>query len=420
MSGSSSEASPPFLPYGRQTVTEEDIAAVAAVLRSDWLTQGPAVERFESRLAAVAGARHAVACANGTAALHLAMLASGLGDEGRASDRQAPRDAVIVPSLTFLATANAARLTGAEVVFADVDPMTGLMGPDQAAAAAARAATHGWRVRAVAPVHLAGQCADMAGLGALARHNGWAVIEDGCHALGTVGADGPVGGCRQGDMTAFSFHPVKTVAAGEGGAVTTNDDSLARRLRLFRNHGMERDTARLTDESLFRAADGGVNPWVYEMPVPGFNYRLSDLHAALADSQLQRLDALVARRQDLVERYDAALAGMPPALKGIVRPLARVAGCRPGWHLYGVLIDFTAAGHDRAAVMAALRQRGIGTQVHYIPVHRQPYYRGRYGDLSLPGVESYYAGCLSLPLFPAMEEGDVERVVGALAAVLAA
>lgn len=399
---------PPLLPYGRQTVTEEDIAAVTTVLRSDWLTQGPVVERFEERLAASTGARHAVACANGTAALHLAVLAAGLG----------AGEAMIVPALTFLATANAARFAGAEVAFADVDPDTGLMGVEQAAAAAARAAARGWRVRAVAPVHLAGQTADMAALGPLARRHGWTVVEDGCHALGTVGPDGPVGACGQGGMTAFSFHPVKTVAAGEGGAVTTNDDALARRLRLYRNHGLERDPAHLTDESLFRAADGGVNPWVYEMAEPGFNYRLSELHAALVDSQLQRLAELVARRQELVERYDAALAALPSPAEARVRPLARVAGCRPGWHLYGVLIDFAAAGRDRAAVMAGLRRHGVGSQVHYIPVHRQPYYRGRYGDLVLPGADAYYARCLSLPLFPAMTDGDVGRVVAALAAVL--
>lgn len=398
----------PFLPYGRQAITDDDIAAVTAVLRSDWLTQGPAVERFEGRLAAAVGAAHAVACANGTAALHLAALALGLG----------AGDAVIVPALTFLATANAVRFTGADVAFADVDPDTGLMGPDHAADAAARAAARGWRVRAVAPVHLAGQSADMAGLGALARRHGWAVIEDGCHALGTDGAGGPVGSCRHGDMTAFSFHPVKMIAAGEGGGVTTNDPELARRLRLFRNHGMERDPARLTDATLFRSADGGVNSWVYEMPEPGFNYRLSDLHAALADSQLSRLDGLVARRRELVARYDAALTRLPQALRGRVRPLARVAGCRPGWHLYVVLIDFAALDRDRSVVMADLRQRGIGTQVHYIPVHRQPYYRTRYGCESLPGADAYYAATLSLPLFPAMTDDDADRVAATLAAVL--
>ncbi len=401
-------ANPSFLPYGRQCVTEEDIAAVVAVLRSDWLTQGPAVERFEQRLADVVGAAHGVACANGTAGLHLAMLALDLG----------PSDAVIVPSITFLATANAVRFTGAEVVFADVAADTGLMGPAQAAEAAARAETRGWRVRAVAPVHLAGQNADMAGLGALARQRGWAVVEDGCHALGTDGPDGPVGACRHSAMAVFSFHPVKTIAAGEGGAVTTNDPILARRLRLLRNHGMERDAGLLTDETLFRAVDGGVNPWVYEMAEPGFNYRLSDLHAALAASQLERLDALVIRRRELVALYDETLRRLPADIAPHVRPPARVAGCRPGWHLYSVRIDFAALNQDRAAVMAGLRQHGVGTQVHYIPVHRQPYYRTRYGASVLPGADAYYAAALSLPLFPTMADSDVARVVAALAQTL--
>jgi UDP-4-keto-6-deoxy-N-acetylglucosamine 4-aminotransferase len=404
----------PFLPYGRQDIDQADIDAVVRTLRGDWLTQGPAVEAFERALGTRTGAAHAVACANGTAALHLACLALGLG----------PGDALVVPSVTFLATANAARYVGAEVAFADIDPATGLMGPEQAADAIARAERAGWRVRALAPVHFAGQTADRAGLHALAAQHGLSVIEDACHAIGSlnVAPDGqtvPVGSGGVGSgafstMTAFSFHPVKTIAAGEGGAVTTDDPELAARLRRFRNHGMERDPTGFADHEAAFDEAGAANPWYYEMAEPGFNYRLTDLQSALALSQMARLDAFVARRQHLMDLYAERLAPLAP----LVRPTVRVPWCRPAWHLCAVRIDFATAGRSRAQVMADLRARGIGTQVHYIPVHRQPYWRRRYGDLALPGADEHYARTLSLPLFPAMADTDVDRVVTALADAL--
>lgn len=386
-----------FLPYGRQAIDEADIRAVADVLRSDWLTTGPAVEAFETEFAAVTGARHAVSCANGTAALHLAMLALGLG----------PADRVVVPTVTFLATANAARYVGAEVVFADVDPDTALLTPETLAAALARA---GGPVAAVMPVHLAGQIADMAALRAVA---GPAVlVEDASHAVGGRDAGGhPVGSCAVGAMATFSLHPVKTVAAGEGGVVTTNDDALTEAMRRARSHGMTRTDLAIADQAL--APDGSLNPWYYEMPEPGFNYRLSDIHCALARSQLAKLDRFVARRRELVDRYDRLLAPLAPT----VRPTGRAAGS-PGWHLCVALIDFAAAGTDRATVMHRLRERGVGSQVHYLPVHRQPYYRDRYGDLDLPGADRWYQRALSLPLYPTMADADVDRVVDALAGTL--
>lgn len=399
---------PPFLPYGRQSIDEDDIAAVAAVLRGDWLTQGPAVEAFERALAERTGAVHAVACANGTAALHLAFLALDL----------APGDAVVVPSVTFLATASTVRHAGGEVAFADVDPDTGLMTADGAAAALARAMAAGWRVRALAPVHYAGQTVDLAAIGRLAAERKLTIVEDACHAIGSVDERGggvlPVGGSAAGAMAAFSFHPVKTIAAGEGGAVTTGDGGLARRLRALRNHGMTREPEGFADRGAAFAADGAPNPWYYEMPEPGFNYRLTDVQAALALSQLGKLDRFAERRRHLVGLYARALAPLAP----LVRPLAQVPWCRPAWHLMVALIDFAAAGRERAAVMADLRARGIGTQVHYIPVHRQPYWVHRYGALSLPGADAFYGRALSLPLFPAMADGDVDRVAAALAEVL--
>lgn len=394
-----------FLPYGRQSIEEDDIAAVVAALRGEYLTTGPEVERFEAALCGVTGAAHAVVCANGTAALHMAALALGLG----------PGDWIVAPSVTFLATANAARYVGAEVAFADVDPDTGLMRAADMAAALARIPAGG-RARAVFNVHLAGLVGDVEGIHALARRHGLAVVDDAAHALGTRYRDPSGGWNRVGegahaDMTSFSFHPVKTVTMGEGGAVTTNDAALAKRLRLARNHGMSRDPLDFQQADLALAADGVPNPWYYEMAAPGFNYRATDIQCALGRSQLAKLDRFVAQRRDLAASYDRKLANLLPS----VRPIARRDTQEAGLHLYPVLIDFAALGFDRAALMHSLRARGIGTQVHYIPVHLQPYYRQRYGALDLPGARLYYQRCLSLPLYAGMAEADVERVTAALA-----
>jgi len=386
-----------FLPYGRQTIDEADIAAVAAALRGEYLTTGPTVAGFDADFARAVGAAHAVSCANGTAALHLAALALGLG----------PGDVVIVPTVTFLATANAARYVGAEVQFADVDPDTGLLTPETLSRAAEAARKAGGAVKSVFPVHLGGNVCDMAAIGAIARRAAWSIVEDACHAIGTA----EIGACRNSDMAVFSLHPVKTITAGEGGVVTTQQPKLAERLARLRSHGMVRDPGTFTEKDQAFDGGGAANPWYYEMHEPGFNYRLTDIQAALAASQLKKLTAFVARRQTLAARYDRLLARLAPA----VRPVPRVGA--PALHLYAVLIDF-AAGKSRSEIMRALRAADIGTQVHYIPVHRQPYYRARYGKLDLPGADAYYARTLSLPLFPAMVDADVDRVVAALTRVI--
>ncbi|WP_309606712.1 UDP-4-amino-4,6-dideoxy-N-acetyl-beta-L-altrosamine transaminase [Phenylobacterium sp.] len=387
----------PLLPYGRQTIEDDDIAAVTAALRADFLTTGPLVEAFEDAFAGTVGARHAVACANGTAALHLAMLALQVR----------PGEAVIAPSITFLATANCARYVGAEVVFADVDPDSGLMTPDTLAEALRRVGDR--RLRAVLPVHLRGDVTDLPGLAALAGAAGAVLVEDAPHALGTTMTFGNVaervGDARHSAMATFSFHPVKTIATGEGGMVTTNDPGLAERLRVMRSHGMVRPQT---------SSGPGADPWWYEMAEPGFNYRLPDILCALGLSQLAKLDRFAARRRSLVGTYRATLAPLSP----LVTIAARPAWSDPVLHLMGVLIDFDAAGVTRREVVDGLRARGVGSQVHYIPVHRQPYYRDRYGALDLPGAERWYARCLSLPLYPAMADADVARVVEALTAVL--
>jgi len=396
-----------FLPYARQAIDQSDIDAVIEVLRSDFLTTGPAVDRFETRLAERVGARHAVSCNSGTAGLHLACLALGIG----------PGDAAIVPSITFLATANAVRMVGGDVIFADVDPETGLMTPETLCEALERAG--GKRVQAILPVHLAGQSPDMASIAAIADAEGIAIIEDACHALGTniAAADGtivPVGACDRSKMAVFSFHPVKTIAAGEGGAVTTNDPLLAARLKSLRSHGMTRDPAVFQQDMLAFDANGAANLWYYEMAELGWNYRLADLNAALAESQLSRLDQFVAARSALVELYDDLLANsnLP------VRPIPRMPNCTATRHLYPVLIPFDEIGIDRNKLMTRLRSAGIGTQVHYIPVHRQPYYVNGATGLTLAGADAYYARTLSLPLFVGMGSADVRFVVDTLSQIL--
>lgn len=393
-----------FLPYGRQTIDDDDIAAVADVLRSDFLTTGPAVEAFEMSLSRRMNDAGVVSCSSGTAALHLAALALGLG----------PGDWAIVPAITFLATANAIRYTGADVVFCDVDPETGLMTVETLEAALAE--NRDKKIRAVFPVHLAGQPADPVGIAAIARREGIAVVEDACHALGTYypdeGGSGPVpvGACAHADMSVFSFHPVKIIACGEGGAIATKDEGLAKKLRLFRSHGMTRNGSDFQNDDLALDQDGAANPWYYEMSEPGFNYRLSDINAALGVSQLRKLDQFVETRQRIVARYDQLLE-KPDSY---IRPNKKIAGCRVGWHLYPVRIDFDSAGISRARVMNKLEESGIGTQVHYIPVSSQPYYRNLYGRQEFPGAGVYYKQTLSMPIFPSLKEEDIDFVVSAL------
>ncbi|MFM8819533.1 MAG: UDP-4-amino-4,6-dideoxy-N-acetyl-beta-L-altrosamine transaminase [Phenylobacterium sp.] len=381
-----------FLPYGRQDIDESDIAAVADALRSDYLTTGPRVEAFEKAFAEVVGAPFAVACSNGTAALHLAMLALDVG----------PGDFVVAPAVTFLATANCARFVGAEVVFADVDPDTGLMTPNTLAQALDR--TPPGRLRAVLPVHLRGEVADLPGLAHRAREAGAVLVEDAPHALGSEADFGggvePVGSSRWSAAATFSFHPVKTIATGEGGMVVTADGDLAARLRRLRSHGMERPS--------------GADPWLYEMREPGFNYRLPDILCALGQSQLSRLPVFAERRRRLATLYAERLAPLAPQVRLAVRP----DWSRPVLHLLTVLIDFEALGRSRRQVVETLAAEGIGSQVHYIPVHAQPYYVERYGPLHLPGAAAWYRRCLSLPLYPGMTDADVDRVTTALAAAL--
>lgn len=394
-----------FLPYGRQVIEDDDIAAVAEAMRGDLLTTGPWVSRFETALASTVAAKHAVVCANGTAALHMAARALDLG----------PGTKVIVPSITFLATASAPRMNGAEIVFADVDPETGLMRPEDLEAAIVRAG----KADAVFNVHLNGQCGAIEDIAFVARMNGMRVVDDACHAIGAGhvvrnGSVVKIGANAFSDLSVFSFHPVKAVAMGEGGAVTTNDPEMAKRLVKARNHGTTRDPQEFTNSADAFDESGKPNPWYYELAEPEFNWRANDMQCALGFSQLMKLDRFLARRRALAAAYDLLLAPLSP----LVRPLARTRFCLPGWHLYVARIDFARAGISRARFMHALSERGIGSQVHYYPVHRQPYYAQRYGMQELPGADRYYDRALSLPLYASMSDDDAERVVRAISSIL--
>ena len=391
------------LPYGLHLIEDDDVAAVTAALTSGLLAQGPRAQAFEAAFARRMGAGHAVATSCGTAALHLTLLALDVG----------PGDLVVAPAITFLSTATAARMCGAEVVFADVDPSTGLMTPETLLEALASAPGP---VKAAVPVHLGGRMADMRGLGAVAREAGVLLIEDCAHAPGSRRSGISAGACAWSAASCFSFHPVKSIAAGEGGAVTTNDAEMAARLGRLRNHGVTRDEALMVDPELSLDELGRRHPWSYEQLELGFNYRMTDIEAALGLSQLNKLDRFIARRAALAAAYDRMLEPLAPW----VRPVRAEADEAPSLHLYQVLVDFPAIGKTRGQVMRALVEQGVGTQVHYIPLYRQPYFKARYGPMRLPGAEAFYAAVLALPLFPAMVDGDVERVLRALAATLTA
>lgn len=369
-----------LLPYGRQSIEEEDIEAVAKVLRSDWLTTGPKIGEFEEALAAWVGAKYAVSFSSGTAALHGAAFAAGLkaGDEA------------ITTPLTFAATANCILYQGATPVFADVSSDTLNLDPDQVAGKTNQ------RTRAILAVDYAGHPADLEAIRNIADRHGCVVIEDASHALGAEYKRERVGGIA--DMTIFSFHPVKHLATGEGGVVTTNDARLAETLRRFRNHGISSDARQ-------RLAEG---QWHYEMVLLGFNYRLTDIACALGLSQMKRLEANLSRRREIAARYRAVFQAMeqimPPAVRG---------DADPAWHLYPIRLNLKKVTANRAEIFRALRAENIGVNVHYIPVHFHPYYRDRFGDCAgqFPIAEDAYARLISLPMFHGMTDGDVDDVI---------
>ena len=382
-----------MIPYGRQDISDEDIAAVVAVLRSDYLTQGPLVPRFEAAVAARVGAAHAVAANSATSALHMACMALGLG----------PGDWLWTVPTTFVASANCGLYCGAEVDFVDIDPVTYTMCPKALAAKLQVAREAGRLPKVIVPVHLCGQSADMEAIGHLARTYGVKVVEDASHSIGADHQGRPVGDCRHSDICVFSFHPVKIITTAEGGLATTQDAALARRMELARSHGITREPSEMT-----HAPDG---PWYYQQVSLGYNYRMTEMQAALGLSQMARLDQFVARRRALAARYGVLLSNLP-----VTRP-APAADVASAWHLYVIRV----AADRHLAVFNALRAAGIGVNLHYIPVHTQPFWQARgFAAGQFPAAEAYYAEAISIPLYAGLGDADQDRVVEALAEALEA
>ncbi|MEJ8837039.1 UDP-4-amino-4,6-dideoxy-N-acetyl-beta-L-altrosamine transaminase [Ramlibacter sp. AN1133] len=384
-----------MIQYGRQQIAPEDIEAVRAVLASDFLTQGPAVPAFEQAVARYVGAPHAVAVNSATSALHVACIALDVG----------PGDVVWTSPNSFLASANCARYCGADVDFVDIDPVDLNMSVPALREKLARAKAGGRLPKVLIPVDFAGRSAQLAPMRELADAYGFAIVEDASHAIGATYHGAHVGGHGLADVTVFSFHPVKIITTAEGGLALTHRPELARRMELARSHGMTRDTAEMSG-----TPDG---PWYYEQHSLGWNYRLTDLQAALGTSQLLRIEEFLARRHAVRARYDTAFAGLP-----LVLPPPDAEG-RSALHLYPVQLA-PQVTRDRRAVFEGLRARGIGVNVHYIPIHTQPYYQAlgfRRGDF--PAAEAYYARAITLPLHAGMSDADVEAVIAAVRAELA-
>ncbi|APG88034.1 polysaccharide biosynthesis protein (plasmid) [Sinorhizobium americanum CCGM7] len=385
-----------MIPYGRQDITQADIDTVAEVLRSDFLTQGPMVPRFEEALIEYTGAKFALAANSATSALHIACLAMGLG----------AGDWLWTTPLTFVASANCALYCGARVDFVDVDPRTYNLSPAELERKLGRAAEDGVLPKIVVLVHLTGQPCAMAEFHDLARRYGFRIIEDASHAIGGKYQGETIGNCRYSDVTVFSFHPVKIITTAEGGAALTNNKELADRMALFRSHGITRDPAVMT-----REPDG---PWYYQQVDLGYNYRMTDIQAALGLSQMARLDEYVARRHVLAKRYDELLAHLP-----VVRPWQH-PDSYSGLHLYVIRLDLEKILKSRRAIFEGLRARGIGVNLHYIPVHTQPYYsRMGFRDGDFPEAERYYQEAITLPIYPTMTETQQDEVIAALTAELA-
>ena len=384
-----------MIPYGRQSLDQADIDAVVTVLQSDWLTQGPAIERFEQAMARRCQAGHAVAVCNATAALHIACLAAGLG----------PGDRLWTTPNTFLASANCGRYCGAQVDFVDIDPLTWNLDTVALAAKLEQAERDGTLPKVLVAVAFSGQSCDMREIARLSDRYGFTVIEDASHAVGASYAGRPVGCGEFADMTVFSFHPVKIITSAEGGMILTNRPELAQRLQRLRSHGMTRDAEQMTEPS--------HGPWYYQQVELGFNYRITDLQAALGLSQLNKLNGFIARRRELAARYDRLLGGLPLTLPGLQ------ADAESAWHLYVVRLRLDEISLSHRQVFEGLRAAGIGVNLHYIPVHLQPYYRERgFAPGDYPQAERYYAEAISLPMFPSLSDEQQDYVVGQLQRLL--
>lgn len=395
-----------IIPYGRQDISDEDIASVVRVLRSDFLTQGPAVESFEASFSEYIGCSHSVAVSNGTAGLHIAYLAAGVG----------PGDAVIVPAITFAATANAAVYCGGTPVFCDVDPETACISIDSLKQAIILAKSNGLKIKVITPVHYAGRPCDMASIYEVSKNENAVVIEDACHAIGAEWRYNSneewlkIGKLPHTSMTVFSFHPVKHITTGEGGMITTNSLELALRLRKLRSHGIEKNpTFFQNKENAFDRSTATPNPWYYEMQEMGFNYRMCDIQAALGESQIKRLDKFIEERRFVAQFYYKNLVGTADLLL----PPEDTASARNSLHLFPIRSDKICSG--RAKLMNQLRELGIGTQVHYLPVPEHPFYQNKnYPMTTIPLSHKYYASSLSIPMHTSLSQSQLSNIVAAV------
>ncbi len=384
-----------FIPYGRQSISEADIAAVVEVLQSDWLTQGPMIPTFEQAVATACGSLYGVAVSSATAALHIACLAAGLGDQ----------DYLWTSPNTFVASANCGLYCGAQVDFVDIDPRSYNLSIDELSQKLANAAKSGSLPKVLVPVHFAGQACEMDKIAALSKEYGFTIIEDASHAIGADYQDKPVGCCQFSDMAVLSFHPVKIITTGEGGMVLTNRQDLYEKLIRLRSHGITRNLELMQGES--------HGAWYYQQLELGFNYRITDIQAALGTSQMQRLSDFIARRRFLAQRYDYLLQDLPLTLP------YQHPDTKSSWHLYVIRLHLDKISKTHRQVFEELRHAGIGVNLHYIPVHTQPYYQNlgfKWGDF--PESESYYQSAISIPLYYGLSEQDQDRVIGSLREIL--
>lgn len=381
-----------MIPYGRQSISEADIAAVVEVLKSDFLTQGPVVPQFETAISEYCGAEHGIAVNSATSALHLSCLALGLG----------PGDWLWTSPITFVASANCGLHCGAKVDFVDIDPASYNMCPDELARKLERAKHEGRLPKIVIPVHMAGQSCHMSEIHALSRKYGFKIIEDASHTIGGSYQGEHVGNCKYSDITVFSFHPVKIITTGEGGVAVTNDRGLADALVMLRSHGVTRDHSKMSCPS--------HGPWYYEQLALGFNLRMTDIQAALGLSQLKRLGEFVTKRQELADRYDALLNNFP-----VDCPI-RMDYAISTFHLYIIRLNLKQISNTHRAVFESLRKNGVGVNLHYIPLHRQPFYQQfGFDDGDFPKAEKYYSEAISLPIYPALQSQDLEAIAASLA-----
>lgn len=397
-----------LIPYGRQSISKEDIEAVAQTLTSDYLTQGPAVEAFENSLRTYLGCKHAVAVSNGTAALHLVCLALNL-KQG---------DAVIVPAITFAATSNSVLYCGATPIFADIGSDDLCLCPESAEKAAKQAQSLGLKVKAIFTVHFGGLPSKISQLQELAQKLDAVLVEDSCHGLGAEYKAGSkqsfskIGDGESALMSIWSFHPVKHIATGEGGAVSTNDDGLARKLQMLRSHGITKVESEFVDTT--QAFEGGtLNRWYMEMQLLGYNYRLPDILAALGTSQMKRIESFVENRRSIADKYSSSLANLP----FVKLPAGDSSARKHSYHLYPLRIDFRGLGTTREAFMQKLRNQGVGSQVHYLPVYQHLFYQKNetlWSKVNCPVAEKFYSEELSIPMFPSLKDEEQNLVIEAI------